>query len=108
MMADAGYAAGSTPRRGRQLDYFRTKPGGTMSRPCQGLRRRSILLPLLFLAPIFAACSDSADRVLAPGDPSLSRTAGPALRVSTTGTDVGAVSYTHLRAHETPEHLVCR
>jgi len=25
-----------------------------MSRPCQGLRRRSILLPLLFLAPIFA------------------------------------------------------
>src|SRR5678816_3145262 len=23
-------------------------------------------------------------------------------------TDGGAVSYTHLRAHETPEHLVCR
>ena len=22
--------------------------------------------------------------------------------------DLGAVSYTHLRAHETPEHLVCR
>src|SRR5678815_4546054 len=22
--------------------------------------------------------------------------------------DIGAVSYTHLRAHETPEHLVCR
>ena len=22
--------------------------------------------------------------------------------------DVGTVSYTHLRAHETPEHLVCR
>src|SRR5678815_3270368 len=24
------------------------------------------------------------------------------------GVGVGAVSYTHLRAHETPEHLVCR
>eukprot|EP00658_Telonema_sp_P-2_P070616 TRINITY_DN60060_c0_g1_i1.p1 TRINITY_DN60060_c0_g1~~TRINITY_DN60060_c0_g1_i1.p1 ORF type:complete len:178 (-),score=50.92 TRINITY_DN60060_c0_g1_i1:16-549(-) len=24
------------------------------------------------------------------------------------GIQVGAVSYTHLRAHETPEHLVCR
>ena len=68
-----------------------------MSRPCQGLRRRSILLPLLFLAPIFAACSDSADRVLAPGDPSLSRTAGPALRVSTTGTDVGDCTTTPCR-----------
>ena len=67
-----------------------------MSRPCQGLRRRSILLPLLFLAPIFA-CSDSADRVLAPGDPSLSRTAGPALRVSTTGTDVGDCTTTPCR-----------
>src|SRR5674536_148331 len=24
------------------------------------------------------------------------------------GADINAVSYTHLRAHETPEHLVCR
>ena len=24
------------------------------------------------------------------------------------GCSAGAVSYTHLRAHETPEHLVCR
>jgi pectin methylesterase-like acyl-CoA thioesterase len=51
--------------------------------------RRTLLLPLLFVTPIFAACSDSADRVLAPANPSLRRTAGPALLVSTTGTDVG-------------------
>ena len=25
-----------------------------------------------------------------------------------TGNSIGSVSYTHLRAHETPEHLVCR
>eukprot|EP00658_Telonema_sp_P-2_P047047 TRINITY_DN35541_c0_g1_i1.p1 TRINITY_DN35541_c0_g1~~TRINITY_DN35541_c0_g1_i1.p1 ORF type:complete len:117 (+),score=31.75 TRINITY_DN35541_c0_g1_i1:152-502(+) len=30
----------------------------------------------------------------------VSRSSGP--------TSVGSVSYTHLRAHETPEHLVCR
>ena len=42
--------------------------------------------------------------------------AGPAAAVSVTASvsDTGApvggvpVSYTHLRAHETPEHLVCR
>ena len=32
--------------------------------------------------------------------------ASPAPRVSIATT--GTVSYTHLRAHETPEHLVCR
>jgi len=68
-----------------------------MSRPCQGPRRRSLLLPLLFVAPIFAACSDSADRVLAPSEPSLSRTAGPALHVSTTGTDTGDCTATPCR-----------
>ena len=60
-----------------------------MYHPGQGSRRRSVILPLLLLAPIFAACSDSADRVLAPRNPALSRTAGPALQVATTGTDVG-------------------
>ena len=27
---------------------------------------------------------------------------------SEAATDIGTVSYTHLRAHETPDHLVCR
>jgi hypothetical protein len=60
-----------------------------MSRPQQGSSRRSLILPLLFLVPIFAACSDNADRVLAPGNLALRRTSGPALHVSTTGTDLG-------------------
>jgi parallel beta-helix repeat protein len=60
-----------------------------MSRPHQGSSRRSLVLPLLSLVPIFAACSDNADRVLAPDNLALSRTSGPALHVSTTGTDVG-------------------
>eukprot|EP00658_Telonema_sp_P-2_P047057 TRINITY_DN35556_c0_g1_i1.p1 TRINITY_DN35556_c0_g1~~TRINITY_DN35556_c0_g1_i1.p1 ORF type:complete len:104 (-),score=26.11 TRINITY_DN35556_c0_g1_i1:27-338(-) len=30
------------------------------------------------------------------------------VRTNTNLPPVGAVSYTHLRAHETPEHLVCR
>jgi hypothetical protein len=68
-----------------------------MSRPRHGPRQSSILLPLVFLAPIFAACSDSADRMLAPGNPSLSRTAGPALHVSTTGIDVGDCTATPCR-----------
>ena len=34
--------------------------------------------------------------------------AGPKKTVSTVEHGPGAVSYTHLRAHETPEHLVCR
>jgi parallel beta-helix repeat protein len=68
-----------------------------MSRPCQGSRRCSVVLPLLCLAPIFAACSDSASRGLAPTEPSLSRTAEPALHVSTTGTDVGDCTATPCR-----------
>eukprot|EP00658_Telonema_sp_P-2_P052233 TRINITY_DN4042_c0_g1_i3.p2 TRINITY_DN4042_c0_g1~~TRINITY_DN4042_c0_g1_i3.p2 ORF type:complete len:106 (+),score=13.02 TRINITY_DN4042_c0_g1_i3:700-1017(+) len=28
--------------------------------------------------------------------------------IETAPASIGAVSYTHLRAHETPEHLVCR
>lgn len=68
-----------------------------MSHPFHGPRRRSILIPLLFVAPIFAACSDGADRVLAPANPSLSRTAGPALHVSTTGTDTGDCTVTPCR-----------
>ena len=68
-----------------------------MSHPYHGPRRRSMLLPLLFVAPIFAACSDGADRVLAPSNPSLSRTAGPALHVSTTGTDAGDCTATPCR-----------
>ena len=68
-----------------------------MSHPYHGPRRRSILLVLLFVAPIFAACSDGADRVLAPSNPSLSRTAGPALHVSTTGTDAGDCTATPCR-----------
>ena len=31
-----------------------------------------------------------------------------ALKKDLSGLRVGTVSYTHLRAHETPEHLVCR
>src|SRR5678816_1258138 len=32
----------------------------------------------------------------------------PSSRICTFGGNVLAVYYTHLRAHETPEHLVCR
>ena len=60
-----------------------------MSRPRHSSRQRSSFLPLLFLAPVFAACSDGAQRVLAPGEVALSRAAGPALYVSPTGTDAG-------------------
>ena len=33
---------------------------------------------------------------------------GKIVHVRWSGEGVWAVSYTHLRAHETPEHLVCR
>ena len=34
--------------------------------------------------------------------------AGFSLPFGAAGEDPPAVSYTHLRAHETPEHIVCR
>src|SRR5678816_4528909 len=38
----------------------------------------------------------------------IDRNSGERLMVNLTKDGVGSVSYTHLRAHETPEHLVCR
>jgi parallel beta-helix repeat protein len=60
-----------------------------MSRPCQGSSRRSLVLPLMLLVPVFAACSDGAERVLAPHNAALGRAAGPSLHVSPAGTDAG-------------------
>src|SRR5678815_2990361 len=39
---------------------------------------------------------------------SLPRRTRPTSDLAYNSTIIGAVSYTHLRAHETPEHLVCR
>ena len=54
-----------------------------------GSRWRSCVLPLSLAA--LGACTDGADRLVAPSVPAatLSRTAGPALHVSPSGTDTG-------------------
>ena len=60
-----------------------------MSRARPGSRWRSSFLPLLL--PLLGACTDVAERAVAPTAtaPSLSRTAGPSLHVAPTGTDAG-------------------
>eukprot|EP00658_Telonema_sp_P-2_P071729 TRINITY_DN60954_c0_g1_i1.p1 TRINITY_DN60954_c0_g1~~TRINITY_DN60954_c0_g1_i1.p1 ORF type:complete len:130 (+),score=23.73 TRINITY_DN60954_c0_g1_i1:469-858(+) len=53
--------------------------------------------------------SSSASDANSPSGPRLAHLVGdPCLMVELRGMRGGAVSYTHLRAHETPEHLVCR
>src|SRR5678815_5475126 len=55
-------------------------------------------------APVVTACMEAPvnQYTVAPPINRPSRTRG------STKESVNAVSYTHLRAHETPEHLVCR
>ena len=56
------------------------------------------LIGLTDIADYFVLASATSERHV--------RTIAEAVEVGMKG--IGAVSYTHLRAHETPEHLVCR
>src|SRR5678816_4023846 len=59
------------------------------------------------ISPIDAPSPSSATRKSIPVTGSFLRTSATPDRITYIDTP-GAVSYTHLRAHETPEHLVCR
>ena len=77
-------------------------------------RRRFHLLPRRTFTPFLVLEQEpAAPDISAPDDPGHSEDGveGPEGRFSDSGGFRGTrlpVSYTHLRAHETPEHLVCR
>ena len=62
--------------------------------PTRYLSKSLIIIPFMAALILFTAC-DSGQGIDRPN---------PKLKT----VDLVTVSYTHLRAHETPEHLVCR
>ena len=70
--------------------------------------KRKLMLVLVALLALFAVSAQQKEiRVLLANHPygDLLKSAIPEYEKAT---GVKAVSYTHLRAHETPEHIVCR
>jgi parallel beta-helix repeat protein len=61
------------------------------------LQPQASYLLLVLLVPLLGACTDATHTIVAPDRPSLSRAAGPALHVSTTGTDTGDCTATPCR-----------
>src|SRR5678816_650874 len=58
----------------------------------------------VFLQPVIAERALPGDAIVVPAIDHTERTSRHA--ISAAIADIGPVSYTHLRAHETPEHLV--
>src|SRR5678816_2808539 len=73
----------------------------------QPLRPTHSSYSLTLLRPSVTSSLKFSDRSIAIAVPPLWNKLPPALR-QISDTSYEAVSYTHLRAHETPEHLVCR